>query len=73
MELTFDAEIENGAIRLPDDVQSHVADSTKVHVTLHVDSKDSDEDMIEYLLNHPIEVEAFTPMTREEIHDRSKH
>ena len=35
-----------------------------------VDNTQPETDMIEYLLNNPIELDNFTPLKREEIYDR---
>jgi len=31
---------------------------------------DDEEDMVEFLLEHPYQVATFTPLTRDEIHER---
>jgi len=72
MELIFDAEVKDGTITLPANIKGHIADHAKVHVHLQVESEVQGADAIQELLDHPIEINDFKPMTREEIYDRSK-
>ncbi len=74
MTITFDGDIDNGKIQVPEDVQRKFAGKSRVHVTVRLaDRNDHEENFLEHLIAHPVRVEGFTPLAREEIYDRKQH
>lgn len=66
--IEFQATIENGHIKIPEEYQAKIA--SNVHVVIINDNEQSNENFIDYLLTHPIQLKNFSPLTREEIHAR---
>ncbi len=66
--IEFQAYIEHGTIALPKEYQDRV--KGYVRVIILAEDPEEDFDMIDYLLDHPYQLAAFTPLTRDEIYER---
>jgi hypothetical protein len=66
--IEFQTYIDRDTIVLPKEYHDRI----KGHVRVIVLSEEiiEDEDMVEFLLDHPYEGAAFTPLTRDEIYER---
>jgi hypothetical protein len=66
--IEFQTYIEHGTIELPKEFHEQIKGRARV-IVLTEESED-EEDMIEFLMEHPYSVSTFTPLTREEAHER---
>jgi len=65
----FQAKPQNGCIEIPAEYQDKIVGS--VHVIVFAQEKSSGmADVINQLLEHPLQIKSFTPFTREEIYER---
>ena len=65
----FQAQINNGTIEIPEAYRSRFKE--RVRVILLAEEESPTVTLIDQLLQHPIKVPGFTPLTREEMHERS--
>ena len=68
--IEFQTYIDHGTIELPQRYQDHIKGHARV-IILTDEDEEEDDDMVEFLLNHPFQVAAFSPLTRDEIYERS--
>jgi hypothetical protein len=68
--IAFQAKILNGAIEVPEEYRAKLSEI--VRVILVSNSEESSYSMIDQLLDNPIQVRDFTPLSRDEIHDRNQ-
>ena len=64
----FQTYIERGTIKLPKEYHDRI--KGRARIIILTDDPEDDEDMVEFLLKHPYKVDAFTPLTRNEIYER---
>ncbi|NNJ13474.1 hypothetical protein EKD04_024420 [Chloroflexales bacterium ZM16-3] len=69
-QIEFETMIDKGAITVPSEYRGRI--HGRVRVIIITDDGDDDIDMIEYLMQHPLNVADATPLTRDEIYDRVK-
>jgi hypothetical protein len=69
MWVEFQAIVNDGVIEIPPEHRDQVTGRVRV-ILLSDESPAVKANMIDLLLAHPVEVEGFTPLTREEAHDR---
>ena len=69
--ISFKAPIKNGTIEIPDEYKQALTDTDQVEVTILTPRKTAKTGFIAELIDNPIEVVDFTPLTRDEAHDRS--
>ena len=65
----FQAQIKNGTIEIPEAYRSHFTE--RVRVILLAEDESSTMTLIDQLLQHPLKVPGFKPLTREEIYEQS--
>jgi hypothetical protein len=65
----FKAKPENGRIEIPAEYKDKIVGTIRVIVFLQ-EKRVSATDMIDRLLEHPLEIENFAPLTREEVYER---
>lgn len=65
----FQAQIKNGTIEFPEVYRSHFKE--RVRVILLAEEESPTMTLIDQLLQHPLKVSGFKPLTREEIYERS--
>jgi hypothetical protein len=65
----FQAQIKNGTIEIPEAYRSHF--KKRVRVILLAEEESSTMTLIDQLLQHPLKVAGFKPLTREEMYERS--
>jgi ureidoglycolate hydrolase len=65
----FKANPENGRIEIPAEYKDKIVGTVRV-IVLSQEQRVSTSDMIDRLLEHPLEVENFVPLTREEVYER---
>jgi len=65
----FQAKPKNGRIEIPVEYQDKISGTVRV-ILLSSENSPTTADMIDRLLEHPVELENFAPFTREEIHER---
>ncbi len=68
--ITFTTSIEEGRIKIPEQYKQEFSNGNMVQVTVLKKKKITETKIISRLINQPIEVREFTPMTREEAHER---
>jgi hypothetical protein len=66
----FQATIENGTIKIPEQYQQQLKQLNIVKVTLQQETSEQVENYLQYLLKHPLKVEELIPIKREEIYER---
>jgi hypothetical protein len=69
-QIEFETTIDKDAIRVPSEYRGRVYG--RVRVIIITDDTEDDIDMIEYLMQHPLNGNDLLPLTREEIYDRTK-
>ncbi|MEJ7576865.1 MAG: hypothetical protein WKF74_07660 [Pyrinomonadaceae bacterium] len=65
----FQAKPKDGRIEIPAEYQDKIAGTVRV-IVLSAEKSAATSDMIDRLLEHPIEIESFTPFAREEVYER---
>ena len=65
----FQTRIKNGTIEIPEVYRDQFKE--KVRVILLAEEASLSTDLIDQLLQHPLKVVGFTPLTREELYERS--
>lgn len=65
----FKAKPENGRIEIPAEYKDEIVGTVRV-IVLSQEQRVGTADMIDRLLEHPIEIENFAPLTREEVYER---
>lgn len=66
----FKANINNGLIEIPDEYKQEFEDGNSVKVIILKKQKNSATGIIARLTSNPVKVKGFTPLTREEAHER---
>jgi len=64
----FDAKDNNGTIEIPEIYRDRVRE--RVHVILQVDEPKRDKDFIDELLERPVKVPGFQPLSRDASYER---
>ncbi|MGH7494808.1 MAG: hypothetical protein ACREOO_20745 [bacterium] len=67
--IAFQTKIKNGAIEVPAQYRKQLGTHVKV-IVFPVRGKKNRNDLIEQLLESPVEVEGFAPFKREEMYER---
>ncbi|HMF58664.1 MAG TPA: hypothetical protein VK619_20125 [Pyrinomonadaceae bacterium] len=65
----FQAKPENGHIEIPAEYKDKIVGTVRV-IVLSQEQSVGVADMIDRLLEHPLEIKNFAPFTREETHER---
>jgi len=65
----FEAKVKNGTIEIPEIYRDRVKE--RVHVILQVDEPKRDKEFIDELLERPVKVPGFKPLSRDASHERS--
>lgn len=65
----FQAKPKDGRIEIPIEYQDKISGTVRV-IVLSSEKATTKTDIIDRLLEHPIKLENFTPITREEIYER---
>lgn len=68
--IEFQTNIKNGMIEVPEPYKELEWNNVKV-IVLAEDKRETSSDLIEELLNSPIRMPDFSPLNRDEIHERS--
>jgi hypothetical protein len=66
--IEFQTYIDHGTIELPKEYHDRIKGHARIIIL--TDEGEDDEDMVEFLLDHPYHTDAFTPLTRDEIYER---
>ena len=66
----FEAEVKNGCIDLPESLRDRFRD--RIHVRVSRDDAPATLSLLDRWLASPIRVPGFTPLTREDAHDRRR-
>jgi len=66
--IEFHTYIDHGTIELPEEYHDCV--KGRARILILTGDGESSEDMVDFLLEHPYTVSSFTPLTRDEIHER---
>lgn len=64
----FDAKVENGIIEIPDEFQKEL--NGDVHVVVSVRKERQGKSYLREIIENPIDIPGFRPLTRDEIYDR---
>jgi hypothetical protein len=65
----FQAKIKDGTIEIPEMYRNRF--KSRVRVILLAEDESTAETFIDQLLQHPLKVKGFKPLTREEMYERS--
>jgi hypothetical protein len=66
--IEFQTYIDHGTIKLPEEYHDRI--KGRARIIILTDDPEDDEDMVEFLLEHPYKVDVFKPLTRAEIYER---
>lgn len=66
----FRAKPENGRIEIPAEYKDKITGTVHV-IVLSQEKSAGAADLIDRLLEHPLEIENFAPLSREEVYERS--
>lgn len=69
--ITFKALIKNGIIEIPEECKKALSGTGQVEVTILTQRDTAKTGLIAELIDNPIEVEDFVPLTRDAVHDRN--
>lgn len=64
----FQAKVKNGAIEIPEEYRTRF--KGRVRVILLAEEESTAANFIDHLLQHPLPLAGFKPLTRDEIYDR---
>lgn len=67
--IEFQAKPENGRIEIPAEHKDKITGSVRV-IVVSQEKSTGTADMVDRLLEQPIEIENFTPLAREEVYER---
>ena len=67
--IEFQTTIKNGAIEVPQEYRNNLYDQVRV-ILLSEEVKNAKPNLIDKLLEKPIEINKFQPLTREEIYEQ---
>ncbi|MBN2009903.1 hypothetical protein JW960_11225 [candidate division KSB1 bacterium] len=67
--IEFNAKIKNGIIRIPDQYSRKLSENVKV--ILIQEENDESIDKVEQLLQSPIKMKQFSPLTRDDLYERN--
>lgn len=67
----FEASVKNGIIEVPAAHKADLVEGGKVRVTVLSPSKTAKRGLIAELIANPVQLDDVTPLSREEVHDRS--
>jgi len=72
MTIKFQTELQGDSIKLPENARQFVGTGKRVTVTIteEAEPKPKKKSYLQHLLENPIPVENFKPMTRDEMHER---
>ena len=65
----FQAKPENGLIEIPAEYKDKIVGTVHV-IVLAPEQRTGATDLIDRLLDHPLEIKNFAPLTREEVYER---
>ena len=65
----FQAKVKNGSIEIPEEYRPRFKE--RVRVILLAEEESTVANFIDHLLQHPIPIPGFRPLTREEIYERT--
>jgi hypothetical protein len=65
----FQAKVKNGSIEIPEEYRTRFKE--RVHVILFAEEESTAANFIDHLLQHPVQLPGFKPLTRDEIYDRT--
>lgn len=68
--ITFTSSIKNGVIEIPEEYRQKIGDLGPVEVTIINKKETAKTGIIAELIENPIIVDEFQPLTREEAHER---
>lgn len=66
--IEFQTYIDRGLIELPEEYHDRIKGHARVIIL--ADEVEDDDDMIDFLLDHPYQIASLTPLTRDEIYER---
>lgn len=65
--IEFQAYVDDGMIEVPKKFRDQI--KGRARVIILTDEGTDEDDMVEFLLEHPYEIDTFSPLTREEIYE----
>ncbi len=69
--ITFKAPIKNGVGEISEESKKALLGTDQVEITILAQLNTAQTGLIAELIEHPVKVEDFTPLTREEAHNRN--
>lgn len=67
--IEFRTKIKNGVIQIPAKFKGRVGEDVQA-ILISKDEKNTQPDIIDELILHPLQTKGFNPLTRDEAHDR---
>ncbi len=69
--IEFKTTIKNGMIQIPRKYSRKLGNSVKVIILSDLPAKKND--IVDELMENPVKIDSFTPLSREDIHERDSH
>jgi hypothetical protein len=68
--IEFQANVKEGIIEIPEPHKSEFTFQENVRVIVIKQAQTQETNFLRYLLDHPLKIDSFAPLKREEIYDR---
>jgi ureidoglycolate hydrolase len=70
--IEFQADVKNGIIEIPElhKTEFMAQEHVRVIVIKQTQQQTQASNLLQYLLDHPLKIDSFTPLQRDEIYDR---
>ena len=68
--IKFTAKVNQGNIEIPQEYRQAIQEVETIEIIVNSRTVTSDQGIIHRLLENPIEIQNFVPLTRDEVHER---
>ena len=68
--IKFTAKVNQGNIEIPQEYRQAIQEVETIEIIVNSQTVTSDRGIIHRLLDNPIEIQNFVPLTRDEVHER---
>ncbi len=70
LKIKFTAKVNQGNIEIPQEYQEAIQKAETIEIIINRQTISSNQGIIHRLLNNPIKIQNFVPLTRDETHER---
>ena len=68
--IKFTAKVNQGNIEIPQQYQEAIQEVETIEIIINRQTVSSNQGIIQRLLNNPIKIQNFVPLTRDEVHEQ---